>query len=133
MMDEILSSIDKQPETVVSALKQAYVLYPFLRNYIELSVSENWSSLDIHKIVPTNYEYHRSLAGALLLNRRTWSIVDGVIMNESASSVIKTKQYKAIMEMLYSLEAEVFKHILLKTLPDLYPNLTHSTLVESLN
>ena len=133
MLDELLSNIDKTPESVVPALKKVYQLYPFVREYIELTVSENWSELDINKIVTVNYEYHRSLAGALLLNRRTWSIVSGVLMNESASLVIKAKQYKALMEMLYSLEAEAFKHILLKTLPDLYPNLTHEALVQSLN
>ena len=134
MLDEVLAQINSlHPDNTVSALKSAYTLYPYVRKYIELNVSEIWTSIDIQECIVKDYGYHRSLAGSFLSNRHTWGNIVNILMNPEAKDVSKKKLYTSLSEMLYCEEADILKNVLLKTLSEKYSNLTHEKLSESLN
>lgn len=134
MMDEVLAQINSHhPDKTISELKISYGLNPYIRKYIELTVSEEWTSIDILECIVKEYNYHRSLSGAFLMNRHTWGNISNILMNPEAKSVSKKKLFTSLSEMLFSEESMILKHILLKTLYEKYPNLTHENLSESLN
>lgn len=134
MLDEVLAKINGYYlHDIVPALKAAYADHAYLRQYIELNVSDEWISIDVANIHPKEYNYHRSMAGAFLLNRFTWNNVCNILMNPIAKDESKAKQFIALSEMLFSEESAILKHVLTKTLSDKYTNLTHERLSESLN
>lgn len=122
MLDEILAIINDS-EDVVSSLQSAFKI-PYVKGFIELAVSDNWPSIDIDTINFKQYEYHRSMAGAMLLNRQTWNIIVSVIMNPDAKDTTKTVQFKALSEMLYVDESKALFAILNKNIHSVYPNIT---------
>jgi hypothetical protein len=131
MLDEILTRINNSDD-VVKSIKESFNI-SYFKNYMELLVSDKWTTVDVNTVDYTSYGYHRSMAGALLLNRQSWNIVLTVLMNPLASNVIKEKQFKALMEMLYENEASILLAILTKNLESLYPNITFSKVVEAIN
>lgn len=132
MLDEILfgANICSDP---VQYLKDMIKDNHYLKGYLELAASDKWSSIDVDEIKTKQYSYHRSMAGALLLNKQTWNIITGIIMNVNAKDATKIIQYKALSEMLYEAEANILTAILTKNLVSIYTSLTHEVLVESLN
>jgi hypothetical protein len=131
MLDEILDSIDKS-ESPISDMRIAMGV-PYFRNYMELAVNDNWTTVDMGEVDITKYEYHRSMAGTRLLNRNTWSVVDGIIMKPEVAKRTKRVQFKSLCEMLFSGEAEIFKAILRKDLTSLYPNITFDVINKGLD
>lgn len=130
-LDEILNEANNHlfPSQVLAK----YMLQPYVRDYLELAVSDKWTTLDVDAVVYAKYDYDRSMAGAILLNSKTINIVQQVIMAEKVSKHAKTNQYKALMEMLYSGEAKVLRAILTKNIVDLYPTLTIDTISKALD
>lgn len=131
MLDEILNNTNNSVD-ILATLKQSYST-PYVKQYMELAVSEKWTSIDVDTIDVKKFDYHRSMCGAFLLNKRTWDILTIVIMGGDVFSSTKVKQYKALSEMLFSQESLILKHILKKDLSKLYPNLTHELISTSLN
>lgn len=131
MFDEILNHVSCSGD-VVQALKQQYKATPYLPEYMALSVSEAWTTVDVAGILVKDYNYHRSMAGSFLLNRQTYNIVSSVIMIDSVNETTKLKQFKALSEMLFIEEAKILKAILLHNLSDLYPQITFANIVDSL-
>ena len=130
MFHEVLEAINENAD-VVSALKACFHL-PYLRQYLELSVSDVWTTLDIDSIETMNYSYHISMAGAFLLNRHTYTVVSEVIMREAVLDTAKSIQFKALSEMLFEGESKILRAILTKNLTSLYPNITFDALVKAL-
>lgn len=122
MLQEVLSVINSNND-VVSSLKSIFHL-PFISTYLKLSVSEDWTDIDIKKIETTKYNYHISMAGAFLLNRHTFKIITEVIMNPDVLYQTKVSQYKALSEMLFVDESKILDAILNKNITSIYPNIT---------
>jgi hypothetical protein len=131
MLDEILNDANNSVD-VLAKLKEAYKI-SYVKDYMELCVSDKWTSIEVDSIDVKSFDYHRSMCGAFLLNKRTWDVLSIVIMGGTVFSNIKEKQYKALSEMLYSRESVILKYILKKDLSELYPNLTHELISTSLN
>ena len=131
MLHEILDVINKQDD-VVSALRACLHIH-FVRQYLNIAISEEWSTIDIEKTETKDYNYHISMAGAFLLNRHTFKVVSEIIMNKDVVNSAKTIQYKALMEMLYIKEAHILNAILTKNLTSLYPRITFSALNNALS
>lgn len=131
MLDEILDIVNSSTD-VPTALRGA-MLVPYFKNYMLLAVSDKWTTLDIDTVEFKNYGYHRSMAGALLLNRQSWKIVESILMMPSVKQTTKANQFKALSEMLYEGESKILSAILVKDLTTLYPNITHDILVEVIN
>lgn len=129
MLHETLASINNAPD-VTQALIDSFKL-PYVREYIELLVSNNFVEFDPNDIVTKEYNYHLSMAGAYLINRQTWNIVSNVIMSDNAKLETKTIQFKALSEMLFAEEAIILKLILLKDLSSKYPNITFEIMFEA--
>ena len=130
MLDEILESINSSEDVVTAlkdAMKQSYV--PF---YLNLAVSDSWTTLDIATVEFKSYDYHRSMCGSLLLNRQTVNVVENILMKKDIPTRTKTVQYKALSEMLYSGESKVLTAILNKNLDSIYPNITFNKINEAL-
>lgn len=130
MLHEVLNVINDHDD-VVSALKSCLHL-PFIRQYLEMAVSEEWTTLDVANTETRKFNYHISMAGAFMLNRQTYNIVSQVIMKEEVNDSVKATQYKALMEMLYADEAMILRSILMKNLSNLYPRITFEALNEAL-
>ena len=130
MLNDILSKVNSSPD-VLAALKAQYST-SYVKYYMELAVSDSFTTIDILEIVIKDYNYHISMAGALLLNRQTVNIVSNVIMAPNAKDVTKLVQFRALSEMLYAEEAKILKNILIKDLPSMYENITHQIIVQSL-
>lgn len=128
MLDEILDIVNSSVD-VPAALRGA-MLVPYFKDYMLLTVSDKWTTLDIGTVEFKNYGYHRSMAGALLLNRQSWKIVESILMIPSVKQTTKANQFKALSEMLYEDESKILSAILVKDLTTLYPNITHDMLVE---
>jgi hypothetical protein len=131
MLDETLTVINTSNDVLaalITALKE-----PYVREYIELAVSPKWTSLDVGAVKFKEYEYHRSMAGAFLINRQTWNIVSSVIMNPLVKESTKEIQFKALSEMLFADESKVLMAVLKKNLSELYPNITFELIIKALN
>jgi len=131
MLDETLAIINTSCDVLaalVAALKE-----PYVREYIELAVSPKWTSLDVDTVKFKEYQYHRSMAGAFLINRQTWNIIATVIMNPLVKDSSKEIQYKALSEMLFADESKILTAILKKNLSSLYPNLKFEILTAALD
>lgn len=131
MFHEILSIIDKQDD-VVSALRSCLHI-SFVRPYLDIAVSDEWSTVDIAHTETKDYNYHVSMAGAYLLNRNSFKIVSEIIMNKSVADTAKIFQYKSLMEMLCVEEARILKAILTKNLTSLYTRITFESLNDALS
>lgn len=121
-LDEILSFVNSSTD-VLLALQNSFRV-PYVKGYIELAASDEWPTVDISDIAFKQYEYHRSMAGALLLNRQTWNIMVSVIMNAGAKDSTKITQFKALSEMLFVDESKLLSAILTKNIHSIYPNIT---------
>lgn len=130
MLDELLDYVNNA-EDVLLAMKGILTL-PYVRQYMELSVSKDFSTLDIENITYKVYDYDRAIAGAMLLCRQTWNIVNSVIMAENVNLKTKEFQYKSLKEMLYSKESDVLTGVLTKNITELYPNITFELINEAL-
>lgn len=130
MLHEVFNVINDHDD-VLSAMKSCLHL-SFVRQYLEMAVSEEWTTLDVKSTQTKDYNYHISMAGAFMLNRHTFRIVSEVIMNEKVINSAKVTQYKALMEMLYADEAMILRAILMKNLTDLYPRITFDVINEAL-
>lgn len=131
MLDEILSEINKSqnPEERISHhLKNT----SFFRDYMVIATDDVWCSVDPTTIEFKQYSYHRSMAGAFLLNRHTMSIVKSVILADDVPDEKKIIQMKALFTMLYEGEYEVLNCIFQKNLEAFYPVLTHEFISKSL-
>lgn len=131
MLDEIFSYVNEalSPDiALVEVLKQ-----PYVREYLQLCVDNTWTVFDVDSVSDVQeYNYHRSMAGAFLLNRHTWNTIDQVIIAKGTGIKAKAKQFKALSEMLYSGEAKILRAILTKNIQSLYPNMTHELISGSL-
>lgn len=130
MLDEILEKINSSPD-VVGAIKDSLSI-SYVRGYLELLVSDKWTTLDITKVNSIISSYHRSMSGTLLLNKHTWNVVENIIMKPAISIRTKTVQYKAISEMLWEGESKIFSAILNKNIETLYPNITFIRICDAL-
>lgn len=110
-------------DAVVSKIKQ-YIDQPYVRFYLDLAINDKWTTLDVDTVVPTQYGYHQSMAGASLLNKQTVNIITNVIMGSALQNKTKAHQYKALMEMLTAKDADLFKAILVKNIQSIYPKVT---------
>lgn len=131
MLDEILVIVNKSDD-VVQTLKDALGV-PYLKYYMELAVNELWPTFDLDKINPKQYGYHRSLTGALLLNKQTVNIMSNVIMAPALPDNIKIKQYNALREMLFVDESVALNAIMNKNIESIYPNITFLAINAALN
>jgi len=130
MLDELLTQINGSP-SVIQSIKDSLAI-PYFQYYIELAVSPDWTTLDISEVTFKQYEYHRSMAGSLLLNRQTVNIMSNVIMKKDIPDRTKAIQFKALSEMLYVDESIALSAILVKNLDSIYPNITFSAINEAL-
>jgi hypothetical protein len=130
MLDEILFDVNLSSD-VVAKLKSAYE-YPYVKEYMTIAVSNDWPCIDIESIGINQYDYHRSMAGASLLNRQTFNLVNTVILGKLVKPETVHKQYKALSEMLFSGECKVLRCVLLKNIPSVYENITFEKISESL-
>ena len=131
MLDELLILINDSAD-VVSALKHAFN-EAYFKGYMELAVNDTFPTFNVDDVHFKQYDYHRSMAGAFLLNRQTWNIVSNVIMVDKVATTTKLKQFKAISEMLFVGESHALTAIIKKDITSLYPNITFDVIVESLN
>ena len=130
MLHEILSRVNSSSD-VLAALKSQYAT-SYVKYYMELAVSDSFTTIDVLNVTIKDYNYHISMAGALLLNRQTVNIISNVIMAPEGNIVTKLVQFRALSEMLYAEEAKILKNILTKNLPSMYENITHEIIVQSL-
>ena len=130
MLDELFESINNS-ENVVEDIKAAMNL-SYFGYYIKLAVSDEWTTLDIEEVKFKEYEYHRSMAGSLLLNRQTVNIMENILMKKDIPNRTKAVQFKALSEMLYSGESKILSTILTKNLDSIYPNITFNAINEAL-
>lgn len=131
MLDEILTIINNSDD-VVASIKMAFRL-DYFKKYMEITVSDVWTTITPSELKFTQYNYARSLAGAMLLNKQTWNIVDQIIMHPHVRESAKEVQFKSLSEMLYVEESKILTAILVKDLTSLYQNITHDRIVEALN
>ena len=131
MMHEILGQVNSSPN-VLWALKQSFDA-PYIKKYLEMSVSDIWTTIDTTTIVCEKNDFHVSMAGTFLLNRQTFTVISEVIMNATAKESAKIVQFKALSEMLYSEEAKILSCILTKNLNSLYPNISFQIINEALS
>lgn len=122
-LDELLQQAN-DAENPAEILKSLVNESKFIRKYLEMYVSDEWCKFDPDKVKWNPSTYHRSMAGALLINAPTLRIVTDVLFAERVTLHTKSHHYKSIMEMLCIGEAKILEAILKKNLPDLYPNLT---------
>lgn len=127
MLDELLENI-----TTAAELKELYASVPYVKFYIESSVNDTWTPIDISKLDIKRNEYHRSMAGAFLLNRFTVQIVRDVIIEEKGSILTKNKQFLALSSMLWVGESKILEAVLNKDISILYPAITHDLICKSL-
>jgi hypothetical protein len=132
MLDELLADLNSGTDI---AIKLAYAMktIPFLRTYMESTVDANWCTIDVDAVEYVRYDYHRSMAGAFLLNRHTENIFVNVLMKKDVAKRAKVFQFKALSEMLFVGECATLTAIMRKDLAAVYPNLTHETIVAALN
>lgn len=129
-LDEILEQVSAAPDVGV-ALKVACDENTYVRYFIEQACNDVWVSFDVNEIEYKFNDYHRSMAGSLLLSKTTFRIFSEILLNENM--ILKTKRYqtKNLLEMLYNREALIFLAILKKNLSELYPKITHEIMVAS--
>lgn len=125
-LDEILAEVNLAQD--VEAALRLVIDKPYIKFYLSQLLSEDWVDFDVDEIEYTKYDYHRSMSGALLLNKQTCNIYLSIFMNKTV--LLKTKRYqcKALLEMLNTGESEILKALLKKDLQTLYPNITYEIL-----
>lgn len=126
MLDELLDGVTTKDD-LVNLIKTV----PYMKFYMESAVDDIHVTIDLPEA--KHNDYHRSMAGALLLNRATQSVVEGAIRNPRVTANVKRKQYMALSEMLFVTEAVILTAILTKNLESVYPTLTHEFICEALN
>jgi hypothetical protein len=129
--DELLQEANDAPNPV-DYLK-SILTKPFISKYLDWATNDVWTTLDVDTVVFKQYDYHQSMAGAILLNARTMSIFEQVLFATKVSAHTKAVQYKALSEMLSKGESAIVKGILKKDLVSIYPNLNHTVICEALN
>lgn len=126
-LDEILSEVNASAD-VKEALQFVVTNQPYAKFYLTQFITEDWVDFDVDEIEYEQYDYHRSMSGALLLNKQTANIYQNIFMNRSV--VLKTKRYqcKSLLEMLNKGESDILMAMLKKDLQTLYPNITFEIL-----
>jgi hypothetical protein len=127
MLDERLSAI-----TTATELRELCKESELIKFYIDASVNDTWTPVDIESLTIKYNDFHRSMAGAFLINRHTIQIVRDVILAQTGSMPVKIKQFLALSSMLYIEEAKILKAVIDKDLQSLFPKLTHKLICEAL-
>jgi hypothetical protein len=127
MLDELLENI-----TTAAELREMYSKYNYSKFYMKAAVDENWTPIEMDDLKIVRNEYHRSLAGTILLNRHTVSMLESVILKVGGSMASKVKQLTSILSMLYVNESILLEAILRKDIQSVYPKLTHEIICDSL-
>ena len=124
--DEILAEVNSAAD--VEAVLKGVIDQPYIKFYLEQLISEDWVDFDVNEIEFTQHDYHRSMAGALLLNKQIANVYRVIFMSKEVS--LRTKQYqcKALMEMLCKGESDILRAVLTKDLQSIYPNITYEIL-----
>lgn len=132
MLDEILASINIANDVKI-ALANHVKNTSFFKFYMQNAVGDNWVSVDPEKIEYKQYSYHRSMAGAMLMNRQTVNILSSVVFVPEVPNRTKAFQMKSLFEMLYVGECDALMAILRKDIASIYPNITFDLINEVLN
>lgn len=99
----------------------------YIRKYIDYAVSDSFPSFDVLNVGAKNDGYHRSLAGAQLLNRHVALQFDAIV-SDTMPEPQKISAFKHLYSQLCTEEAELLILILTKNLASVYTNLTHEEL-----
>lgn len=126
-LDEILFACDLATDPVAELKK--YINVPYVRFYVELATNDTWPIFDTN-IEYKKYNYHKSMAGMLLLNKHTINTIVSIFLEQSGkvAEPYKVGQLRSVLEMLHSSEAEILSAILAKNLQTVFPKLTHKVL-----
>lgn len=125
-LDEILSEVNSAED--VEAALRTVINHPYISFYLGQLINENWPDFDVNEVVFTQHDYHRSMAGALLLNRQTANVYLAIFMNTGVPLKTKKHQCQALLEMLCKGESDILRALLTKDLQSIYPNITHKIL-----
>jgi len=129
-LDELLDQVNSA-ENVKNKLLEILTI-PYVRDYIELNVNDVFINFDIENIKFN--DYHRSMAGTLLLNRNTVATLKVILVeSETISIEKKLRLLRNLCEMLYVGEAKILISVLSKNLTSLYPNITHELICKALS
>ena len=128
-LDELLKKVNES-SNIVQGLRDIYSRYPHTKVYLEQSVNDVYPNFDapVYKLS----EYHRSMAGAYLRTQSAVNIVTKVLLNPVVSEKNKLYQLKNLLEMLCPGESIILVAVLNKNIPELYSNITHEAICESL-
>lgn len=132
MFDELLEQVSNT-ENVLESLTFLIKAKPYVREYLESAVNDTWVDFDIDSITWTQYGYHRSMAGAILLNRGSANTFTQILFGEKVSTRAKLMQCKSLLEMLHVGEAKILTAVLKKDLVSLYPAISFEIINAALN
>jgi hypothetical protein len=119
MLEEVNNSAD--PESSLRLI----IDKPYIKFYLSQLLSEDWVSFDVDDIKHEQYNYHRSMSGAILCNKQTANVYLSIFMKKEVVQKTKLFQCKSLLEMLNKGESDILKAILKKDLQSLYPNITY--------
>lgn len=122
--DEILSEVNSSDD--VQAALKVIINQPWIKFYLSQLTSEDWPDFDVNEVKFTQHNYHRSMAGALLLNKQTANIYKVIFMSNEVPLKTKQHQCKALLEMLCKGESDILRVLLTKNLQLIYPNITYN-------
>lgn len=131
MVDEILNTISLSQDPI-QALRNAFDRIPFLRSYLSSSVDSEFVTFDPADVHYSNHDFHRSLAGAHLINKGTFKTFTQVLFGQDVPENVKKTSFKNLMELLYVPEANILYAILTKDISSIYPELTHEVISTAL-
>ena len=128
-LDELLETVNNSSD-VEQSLRDI-IDTPYVRLFLEQNVNEVWPGFEL-LVEPKYSDFHRSMAGALLLSKPSATVLKEVILNQSSQLKNRRYQLKSLIEMLYSEEAKILQAILKKDLTSIYPNITHELICKVL-
>lgn len=128
MFDEHLADV-KTVNDLVQIIKSVH----YARTYLEQAVNDTFISFETSEVVLGKPNTDRWQAGAYLLSRPTTNIFTLVFLGEKTTQILKRKQYKALMEMLFVEESRILEACLNKNLESIFPILTHTFICDALN
>lgn len=132
MFDELLEQVSAS-ENVLESLIFLVKEKPYVRTFLESAVDDRWVDFDVDSIEYKKYGYHRSMAGALLLNRGSANVLNSILHSDRVAARAKLTQCKALLEMLHEGESNILTAILKKDLSALYPKITFEIINSALN
>jgi len=131
MVDEILNTVSLSPDPI-KALHVAFDQVHFLRSYMTSAVDAEFVSFDPSEVQYSNHDFHRSLAGAHLINKGTFKTFSQVLFGQDVPDNVKKTSFKNLMELLYEPEANILYSILTKDISSIFPELTHEVISAAL-